>query len=179
MKRLLLSSVLVLSLGECLMPSGINPTLGCSPITGCQSKDYYLPGKGVWAPKPMFGKKATIGALGGAAAGAYLGGGDPLTSAGYAVVGMVLGHTVGDHFDKVDHIYGTMLIKQSLNHNPDGVSSTWKNPNKDVVVTNTPIATNGTCREFITDVQVSNKMRKMRGTACKHNGVWELKELYK
>jgi surface antigen len=127
----------------------------------------------------MFGKKATVGALGGAAAGAYLGGGDPLASAGYAVVGMVLGHTVGDHFDKVDHIYGTMLIKQSLNHNPDGVSSTWKNPNKNVVVTNTPIATNGTCREFITDVQVSNKMRKMRGTACKHNGVWELKELYK
>ena len=43
---------------------------------------------------------------------------------GYALVGLVLGHTIGDHFDKVDHLYGTMLIRQSLNHNPDGVSST-------------------------------------------------------
>ena len=49
------------------MPSGINPSLGCSPITGCTSKDYYLPGKGVWAPKPKFGKKATFAAIGGAA----------------------------------------------------------------------------------------------------------------
>ena len=55
------------------MPSGINPTLGCSPITGCQAKDYYLPGKGVWAPKKTVGQKAMIGAVGGAAAGAYLG----------------------------------------------------------------------------------------------------------
>ena len=69
MKRLLLSSVLALSLSGCLMPSGINPTLGCSPITGCQAKDYYLPGKGVWAPKKTVGQKAMIGAVGGAAGG--------------------------------------------------------------------------------------------------------------
>ena len=161
------------------MPSGINPTLGCNPITGCQSKDYYLPGKGVWSPKPMIGKKATIGALGGAAAGAYLGGGDPIVSAGYAVVGMVLGHQIGTTFDKVDHMYGTMLIQQSLDNNPDGVYSRWKNPNKPVAITTGPVATNGTCREFITDVQVGKEMRKMRGTACKVNGEWMVKELYK
>ncbi len=70
MKRLLLSSVLALSLSGCFMPSGINPTNGCNPVTGCTAKDYYLPGKGVWAPKKTVGKKAMYGAIGGAAAGA-------------------------------------------------------------------------------------------------------------
>ena len=52
------------------MPSGINPTLGCSPLTGCTEKDYYLPGKGVWAPKQSGFSKAKMGAIGGAIGGA-------------------------------------------------------------------------------------------------------------
>jgi hypothetical protein len=50
-KNFLIHSALVLSLGGCTiggLPSGIAQN-GCNPITGCQSKDYYLPGKGVWA----------------------------------------------------------------------------------------------------------------------------------
>ena len=70
------------------MPSGINPSLGCSPLTGCKSKDYYIPGKGVWAPKQSSFTKAKVGAVGGAAVGAYMGRGDPLTSAAGAVVGI-------------------------------------------------------------------------------------------
>ena len=126
MKRLLLSSVLVLSLSGCLVPSGVNPSLGCSPITGCTSKDYYIPGKGVWAPKPKFGKKATFGAVGGAALGAALGAGkSPLTTAAYSVACLVIGHEVGSHFDKVDQIYATTLLKQTLSTNRDGQLSTW------------------------------------------------------
>ena len=163
------------------MPSGINPSLGCSPITGCQSKDYYLPGRGVWAPEPMFGRKATFGAIGGTVTGAYLGArsGDPLIAATMSVAGLLIGYEIGAHFDKVDQMYATMLLRQSLNNNKDGEVSTWSNPNKPVVVTAAPFATNGNCREFVSDVHVEKETRKIRGTACMENNEWTLKELYK
>ena len=178
MRTLLLSSALILSLSGCLLPSGINPTLGCSPLTGCQSKDYYLPGKGVWAPKQSF-NKATIGAVGGTLIGAALGsGGDPLTAAAYSVAGLVIGHEVGATLDKIDQIHATMLLRQSLSNNANGQVSTWTNPDKQVAVTAAPIATNGNCREFVTTVQVKKSQRKMKGTACMENNEWVLKELY-
>ena len=177
MKRLLLSSVLALSLSGCLMPSGVNPTLGCSPITGCTAKDYYLPGKGVWAPKRTVGQKAMIGAVGGAAAGAYLGGGDPMTSAALGIIGLVLGHEVGAMFDKVDEMHATMKLASALDNNPNGVYNHYSRGNG--AVRSKPTATNGSCREFETDVMVGDISRKMKGTACKINGEWELKELYK
>lgn len=178
MRTLLLSSALILSLSGCLLPSGINPTLGCSPLTGCTAKDYYLPGKGVWAPKQSF-NKATIGAVGGTLIGAALGsGGDPLTAAAYSVAGLVIGHEVGATLDKIDQIHATMLLRQSLSNNANGQVSTWTNPDKQVAVTAAPIATNGNCREFVTTVQVKKSQRKMKGTACMENNEWVLKELY-
>ena len=178
MRILLLSSALVLTLSGCLLPSGINPTLGCSPLTGCQSKDYYLPGKGFWAPKQSF-NKATIGAVGGTLIGAALGsGGDPLTAAAYSLAGLVIGHEVGATLDKIDQIHATMLLRQSLSNNANGQVSTWTNPDKQVAVTAAPIATNGNCREFVTTVQVKKSQRKMKGTACMINNEWVLRELY-
>jgi len=178
LRTLLLSSALILSLSGCLLPSGINPTLGCSPLTGCTAKDYYLPGKGVWAPKQSF-NKATIGAVGGTLIGAALGsGGDPLTAAAYSVAGLVIGHEVGATLDKIDQIHATMLLRQSLSNNANGQVSTWTNPDKQVAVTAAPIATNGNCREFVTTVQVKKSQRKMKGTACMENNEWVLKELY-
>ena len=177
MKRLLLSSVLALSLSGCFMPSGINPTNGCNPLTGCTAKDYYLPGKGVWAPKRTVGPKALIGAVSGAAVGAYMGGGDPMTSAAMGVIGLVLGHEVGAMFDKVDEMHATMKLASALDNNPNGVYNHYQRGN--VVVRSKPTATNGTCREFETDVMVGDVGRKMKGTACRVNGEWELKELYK
>ena len=178
MKRLALSSVLVLSLSGCLMPSGINPSLGCSQLTGCTSKDYYIPGRGVWAPKQSGITKSKIGAVGGAAAGAYLGRGDPLASAAGAVVGMVVGHEVGAHFDKVDRIYATMLLKQTLTTNNNGQMSTWSNPDKGFAVTQGPVATRGNCREFVSKVAVGKQLRNIRGTACFENNEWIMKEVY-
>ena len=178
MKYLLLSSTLVLSLSGCLMPSGINPTLGCSPLTGCTAKDYYIPGKGVWAPKQSGITKAKIGAVSGAVTGAYLGKGDPLTSAAGAVVGMVVGHEIGAHFDKVDQIHATMLLRQTLTHNPNGQMSTWTNPDKGFSVTQGPVATKGNCREFISKVTVGKELRNIKGTACLENNEWVMKEIY-
>ncbi len=179
MRNLLLSTVCVLSLSGCLMPSGINPTLGCSPISGCTEKDYYLPGKGDRAPKQSAFTKARLGAIGGTVIGAAIGSGNsPLTTALYSVVGLVVGHEIGATFDKVDQIHATMLIKQSLNHNVNGQESSWSNPDNQVKVTSTPIVTNGDCREFVTKIEVGKSHRNMRGSACKQNGDWILKELY-
>ena len=178
MRTLLLSSALILSLSGCLLPSGINPTLGCSPLTGCTAKDYYLPGKGVWAPQQSF-NKSMFGAAGGAAAGAALGSkSGPLVAAAYSVVGLVLGHEIGATFDKVDQMYATMTLRSALNNNANGQVSTWTNPDKQVAVTAAPIATNGNCREFVTTVQVKKSQRKMKGTACMINNEWVLRELY-
>ena len=183
MKRLLLSSTLVLSLSGCLggglMPSGINPTLGCSPITGCTSKDYYIPGKGVWAPKNNKITKAKIGAI----AGAFEKGPvstieSPVTVAAYSVAGMVVGHTVGAHFDKVDQIHATLLLRQTLSSNADGQLSNWTNEKKGFSVTQGPVATKGNCREFVSNVAVGKEYRKLRGTACRENNQWIMKEVY-
>ena len=163
------------------MPSGINPSLGCSPLTGCKSKDYYIPGKGVWAPKQSSFTKAKIGAVGGAAAGAYMGRGDPLTSAAGAVIGMVIGHEIGATFDKVDQIHATMLLKQTLTNHPNGQMSTWSNPDKGFTVTQGPVATRGNCKEFVSKVtvtKVGSKLRNLRGIACLENNEWIMKEIY-
>ena len=183
MKTLLLSSTLVLSLSGCLggglMPSGINPTLGCSPITGCTSKDYYIPGKGVWAPKNNGINKAKIGAIAGAGIGAMVGAGkSPVAVAAYSVAGMVVGHTVGDHFDKVDQIHATLLLRQTLSSNADGQLSNWTNEKKGFSVTQGPVATKGNCREFVSNVAVGKEYRKLRGTACRENKVWVMKNVY-
>jgi len=183
LRSLALSSLVAatLSLSGCLLPSGINPSLGCSPINGCTAKDYYLPGKGVWAPQPVFsGKKALIGSVVGVGIGTYVGrGSDPLTVAALAVGGMVLGHEVGSTFDKVDQMYATMLLRNSLSNSRDGEQRTWKNPEKNIQVNTTPHNTQGTCREFITSVIVNGNQRDVEGTACKVNGNWELKEMKK
>ena len=179
LRNLLLSTVCVLSLSGCLMPSGINPTLGCSPLTGCTEKDYYLPGKGVWAPKQSGFSKAKMGAIGGTLIGAAVGsGGDPLVAAAYAVGGLVIGHEIGAHLDKVDELHANMLLQRSLHYNANGQSAVLNNPKTETVVTHTPVTTNGNCREFETSITVKNTQKVMRGTACKKNGDWYLKEVY-
>ena len=178
MKNLLFSSTIVLSLSGCLLPSGINPTLGCNQLTGCTSKDYYIPGRGVWAPKQSSKiTKAKMGAIGGAVTGAYLGR-DPLTSAVGATAGLIIGHEIGAMFDKVDQIHATMLLRQTLTNNPNGQMSTWENPEKGFSVTQGPIATNGNCKEFISKVTVGKELRNIKGTACLENNEWIMKEVY-
>ena len=160
------------------MPSGINPSLGCSPITGCTSKDYYIPGRGVRAPQQS-NTKGKWGAVGGAAIGAYMGRGDPLLSAGGAVLGMVIGYEIGSTIDKIDEMYATHMLRGALNNNTDGQMTTWQNPDKqETTGVVGPITTNGNCREFVSTIQVAKEKRKVKGTACMKNNEWVLKELY-
>lgn len=162
------------------MPSGINPALGCNPLTGCQSRDHYLPGKGVWAPKQTMGKKAQIGSVTGVLVGAYVGGrtGNPFYAAIGGVTGLLVGHEVGATLDKVDQIHAALVLKNSLNHSSNGQTTKWSNPDNNVVITATPHTTVGKCRDFETTIQVGNTLKVVKGTACKKNNEWLLKELY-
>ena len=181
MRTILLSSLVTIFLAGCNITGGMGPsglvTNGCG--NHCTSEDYYLPGRGVWADDtPM--SKAKIGAFGGTILGVLVthSSGDPLLISAAAVAGMLVGHEVGATFDKIDEIYATMLLAQSLTLNENMQSSTWKNPNKNVAVNVMPVTSEGECREFVTSVQVGNKLEQMRGTACLVNNEWELKEIY-
>ena len=179
MRTILLYSLLTLTLTGCF--SGMGPSglvhNGCG--NNCSAKHFYLPNKGVWADdKPI--DKSTIGAGMGTILGVVIthSSGDPLLISAAAVAGMFVGHEVGATFDKIDEMYATMLLAQSLTLNDNMQSSTWKNPKKNVVVNAMPISTEGECREFVTSVQVGKKLEQMRGTACLINNEWELKEIY-
>ena len=179
MKHLLSSLILTISLSGCIMsglPSGIANN-GCG--NNCQSKDYYLPGKGVWADDTKMSKAKIGGGIGVLSAILLThSSGDPLLISAAAVGGLVLGYHIGDTFDKVDQMYATMILAQSLNNNSNFESSSWKHPTKNIAVNAMPLTSEGECREFITSVQVNKELEQMRGTACKINNEWQLREIY-
>jgi len=182
MRTILLFSLLTLILTGCNLTKGMGPSglvqNGCG--NHCTSRDYYLPGKGVWADdKPI--DKSTIGAGIGTVLGVVIthSSGDPLLISAAAVAGMFLGHEVGATFDKIDQMYLHMIFQQSLTNNSNMQSTTWKHPQKNYVINSLPINTNGDCREFVTSVQSGNGLKQVRGTAClDNNNEWEVKEIY-
>jgi len=180
MRTLLLYSLLTLTLTGCF--SGIGPSglarNGC--YDKCTSKDFYQPGKGVWADDTPI-DKSVVGAGIGTVIGviATHGSGDPLLISAAAVAGMFLGHEVGATFDKIDHMYLNMVFQQTMNNNSNMQSTTWKHPEKNYIINSLPINKNGSCREFVTSVKSGSQMRQVRGTAClDNNNEWEVKEIY-
>ena len=161
--------------------SGIGPSglarNGC--IGECTAKDFYQPGKGVWAnDSPM--DKSVVGAGIGTVIGviATHGSGAPLLISAAAVAGMFLGHEVGATFDKIDQIYLHTIFQQSLTNNGNMQSTTWKHPDKNYVINSLPVNTNGNCREFVTSVKSGSGLKQVKGNACFINNEWEVKEIY-
>ena len=150
---------------KCIIPgvilSGCAPSGGCG-LQGeppCQSKDYYLPGKGVWADRSESPGEKFLREL-------FFPKSKRLT-------------TSTTNLDKIDQKYATKTLRETLKNNRDGQLSTWKSPNKETVYgSSAPVATNGNCREFVSRVQVGNDPRQIRGTACMENNEWVLKRLY-
>ena len=179
MRTILLYSLLMLTLTGCF--SGIGPSglarNGC--IGECTAKDFYQPGKGVWAnDSPM--DKSVVGAGIGTVIGviATHGSGDPLLISAAAVAGMFLGHEVGATFDKIDQIYLHTIFQQSLTNNGNMQSTTWKHPDKNYVINSLPVNTNGNCREFVTSVKSGSGLKQVKGNACFINNEWEVKDIY-
>ncbi len=59
-----------------------------------------------------------------------------------------------------------------------GISNALFLQKKGFSVTQGPVATKGNCREFVSNVAVGKEFRKLRGTACRENKVWVLKNVY-
>ena len=80
------------------VPSGVAYN-GCGSY--CSSKDYYLPGKGVWAPEPKFKGMSRAGAVTGSVLMTILtNNSDPLVSAAAAAGGLLVGYTIGNDLDE-------------------------------------------------------------------------------
>ena len=175
---LLLSSLLIISTNvESVTypnaPSGIAYN-GCG--LKCTSKDYYLPGKGVWAPEPRYEGKSRIGAVLGSLASAILmRNNDPLVVGLATGGGMLLGYGIGNYLDKVDQIHASMVINQSLNNNAQGQTTTWS-PNNNFSMNVTPQSSMNQCRKFNTTVQSNGTIKVVNGVACRQsNGQWDLR----
>ena len=175
---LLLSSLLLISTNvESVTypnaPSGIAYN-GCG--LKCTSKDYYLPGKGVWAPEPRYNGKSRIGAVIGSLASAILmRNNDPLVVGLATVGGLLLGYGIGSYLDKVDQIHATMVLYKSLNNNAQGQTQTWT-PNNTFAMSVKPQSSMNQCRKFNTTVQSNGTIKIVNSIACRQSdGQWNLR----
>jgi Surface antigen len=129
------------------------------------------------------GPRATVGGLGGAAAGGLLGavlGGGAKGIASGALLGGLLGGAIGDKMDQADRQYASQATYQAFEKEPSGFSSTWRNPDSgnygEVTPTRTYQAANGTyCREYQQTITVAGKTERSYGTACRQpGGGWKI-----
>ncbi len=122
-----------------------------------------------------------VGAGLGAIAGSAFGGGEGriIASVVGAGIGGYVGNKVGQSLDRADAAYYHRTTTQSLEYNPSGVRSTWKNPDSGNHGSITPRATyieNGRdCREYVQEVYVGGRKQQAFGKACRRsNGDWEI-----
>ena len=175
---ILLSSILLLN--GCVTfpnaPSGVAYN-GCG--SHCSAKDYYLPGKGVWAPEPKFKRKSRAGAvIGTVLMTIATSGSDPLVQSAAAAGGLLVGYGVGSHLDKVDELYANMILEQSLNNNVKGQATSWSHPEKNLAISIRPTTDAGRCRNFETVIEAGGQQKYMHGLACKEDNEWNLKKVY-
>jgi surface antigen len=132
------------------------------------------------------GTKQTLGTIIGAAGGAVLGskvGSGRGQIAGTAVgtlLGAFIGSEIGKSLDRADRQAMERTTQQSLESNPSGTSSTWRNPDSGHHGTVTPEpayrATDGRyCREYQQTVVIDGKTESAYGTACRQpDGTWQI-----
>ena len=114
------------------------------------------------------------GALGGLL-GAQVGGGTgqlAATAAG-ALLGAYLGGNVGRTMDDVDR----MRAHRTLEGNPTGQTTTWRNPDSgnryEVTPTRTYQDEGRPCRDYTTEAWIDGRREVVRGTACREpDGTW-------
>ena len=131
-------------------------------ISGCQEVRNEHVGMGVG------------GAIGGLL-GAQVGGGTgrlAATAAG-ALLGAYLGGNVGRTMDKVDR----QKTHRTLEGNPTGQSSTWRNPDSgnqyEVTPTRTYEESGRPCRDYTTEAWIDGRRETVRGNACREpDGTW-------
>src|ERR687888_2377534 len=90
------------------------------------------------------GPKATVGGLGGAAAGGLLAaalGGKGTGIAAGTILGGLIGGVVGDRLDAADRAKASAAASQALESTPSGQSVAWRNPDNGNSGMVTPVRT--------------------------------------
>ena len=137
------------------------------------------------AEQDRYGRKQSIGALGGAALGGLLGsqfgsGTGKLAMTGVGVlIGALAGSEIGKSLDRADRAAANRAVNQAQTA-PIGETITWRNPESGNRGTITPIR-EGTsesgryCREFQQSVTVAGKTQQGYGIACRQpDGTWRI-----
>ena len=133
-----------------------------------------------------YGKKQTIGTLGGAAlggwAGSTIGGGTgqlAATAAG-VLIGALIGSEIGSGLDDLDKMKAERAYTQATTA-PVGQTIAWSNPDTGNYGSVTPTregtkqATGEYCREFQQSVVIGGNQEDAYGVACrKPDGQWEI-----
>ncbi|MGD2137899.1 MAG: RT0821/Lpp0805 family surface protein [Gammaproteobacteria bacterium] len=120
---------------------------------------------------------ALLGGVIGGAAGSQIGGGSGKTVATVAgtVIGYLVGQSIGRRMDALDQ----QCTGQTLEHMPDRVPVSWRDPDSGVAYTVTPVSTwrnpdGGYCREYTTRASIGGRSEQLYGQACRQpDGSWK------
>jgi surface antigen len=124
-----------------------------------------------------------LGAMTGALLGYGLGKGHSEKEAAIvvgALLGGIAGNRIGARMNEADRIYAGRALSQSLEYEPIGSASQWRNPQTGhsgyTTPTNTYTRNDGSpCREFTTGVIIGGQREDAYGTACRQaDGSWQI-----
>jgi surface antigen len=131
------------------------------------------------------GPKQTVGALGGAALGGFVGSqigggtGNLIATAAGTAIGLFVGSEIGRSMDDTDRLKAQQAQQQAVNA-PIGNTITWNNPNNANQGSYTPTRDGYTqsgryCREFRETVTIDGRTETGTGVACRRaDGTWEI-----
>ncbi|HYH17723.1 MAG TPA: hypothetical protein VD995_03805 [Azospirillum sp.] len=101
-------------------------------------------------------------------------GGNTVAPIGGAVIGAIIGGTLGRRMDQADQA----CVGQSLEYDRTNQAVAWRDPNGDtyqVTPTRTFERQGVQCREYATRATIDGRDRRVTGTACRDpNGVWRI-----
>ena len=145
--------------------------LAAGALAGCAANPNYQAG-----PNATGG--ALVGGILGGVLGNQVGQGSGRTAAiiGGTLLGALIGGNVGAHMDAQDRANAA----QALNTTPDGLATTWQNPNTGADYTVVPqrtykVSSGQYCREYQTTVAVGGREQRAYGTACRQpDGSWKI-----
>jgi surface antigen len=123
-----------------------------------------------------------VGAIAGGLLGSTIGkGSGKVIAVGVgAVLGGIVGSEVGKSLDRADRAYMHRTTQQSLETQPSGQPSTWRNPDNQHSGTVTPTKTyqrddGRPCREFQQTVTIDGRSERAYGRACRQSdGSWKI-----
>lgn len=131
------------------------------------------------------GPKQTVGALGGAALGGFIGSqigggtGNLIATAAGTAIGLFVGSEIGRSMDDTDRLKAQQAQQQAVRA-PIGETITWNNPNNANQGSYTPIRDGYTqggryCREFRETLTIDGRTETGTGVACRRaDGTWEI-----